>query len=269
VAKPWGAGEVVARRWTAYDAEAISENAAGDVVGPASATDGNLAVFDGTDGRKIKDGGAIPSGASFWTALANFTATPASTSTITMGTDQTATILVGSPLKYTIGGTVYYGMVSAITSNLLTVAGAPLGGDVTALSLGDASRIEQIDIPINTYYEDATDATLIRSDLSTALIWHKSAAYIVRFVAWSLVHDSTTHGQIQVTNGVYGSTLYAVSSTSGGVTIAADATQYSTVVDIDTAKYVLAKGNAIEIAATKNGAGDAHDLLVSIIVVYP
>ena len=62
VAKPWGAGEVVARRWTAYDAEAISENAAGDVVGPASATDGNLAVFDGTDGRKIKDGGAIPSG---------------------------------------------------------------------------------------------------------------------------------------------------------------------------------------------------------------
>jgi hypothetical protein len=208
-------------------------------------------------------------GATFWTALANFTATPASTSTITMGTDQTATIPVGSPLKYTIGGTVYYGMVIAITSNLLTVAGAPLGGDVTALSLGDISRIEQIDIPINTYYEDATDATLIRSDLSTALIWHKSAAYIVRFVAWSLVHDSTTHGQIQVTTGVYGSTLYAVSSTSGGVTIAADATQYSTVVDIDTAKYVLAKGNAIEIAATKNGAGDAHDLLVSIIVVHP
>jgi hypothetical protein len=27
VAKSWGAGEVVARRWTAYDAEAISENA--------------------------------------------------------------------------------------------------------------------------------------------------------------------------------------------------------------------------------------------------
>lgn len=38
--------------------------ASGDVVGPASATDGNLAVFDGATGKIIKDGGAIPAGAS-------------------------------------------------------------------------------------------------------------------------------------------------------------------------------------------------------------
>src|SRR5438132_14388264 len=30
----------------------------GDVVGPSSATDGHLAVFDGTDGKLLKDGGA-------------------------------------------------------------------------------------------------------------------------------------------------------------------------------------------------------------------
>lgn len=35
----------------------------GDVVGPASATDGNLAVFDGATGKLIKDGGA-PGGGS-------------------------------------------------------------------------------------------------------------------------------------------------------------------------------------------------------------
>ncbi len=34
----------------------------GDVVGPASATDNHLAVFDGATGKLIKDGGAIPSG---------------------------------------------------------------------------------------------------------------------------------------------------------------------------------------------------------------
>jgi len=34
----------------------------GDVVGPASATDGHLAVFDGATGKLIKDGGAVPSG---------------------------------------------------------------------------------------------------------------------------------------------------------------------------------------------------------------
>jgi hypothetical protein len=34
----------------------------GDVVGPSSAVDGHLAVFDGTTGKLIKDGGAVPSG---------------------------------------------------------------------------------------------------------------------------------------------------------------------------------------------------------------
>ncbi len=34
----------------------------GDVKGPASATDGNLAVFDGTTGKLIKDGGPVPGG---------------------------------------------------------------------------------------------------------------------------------------------------------------------------------------------------------------
>jgi hypothetical protein len=32
----------------------------GDVAGPAKADDGHLAVFDGTDGKKVKDGGAVP-----------------------------------------------------------------------------------------------------------------------------------------------------------------------------------------------------------------
>lgn len=34
----------------------------GDVVGPGGATDGHLAVFDGTTGRLVKDGGAVPEG---------------------------------------------------------------------------------------------------------------------------------------------------------------------------------------------------------------
>lgn len=34
----------------------------GDVVGPASAVDGHLAVFDTTTGKLIKDGGAVPVG---------------------------------------------------------------------------------------------------------------------------------------------------------------------------------------------------------------
>lgn len=203
-------------------------------------------------------------GATFWTALANFTATPASTSTITMGTDQTATIPVGSPLKYTIGGTVYYGMVTAITSNLLTVAGAPLGGDVTALSLGDISRIEQVDIIVNGYYEDATNTALIGTDLNAALVWRKSKAYAVAYKVWSKVHDSSTHGKATVLINAT-----ELNTAADGLTIAADATWYSTVIDIATAAYDINPTEAIEISVTKGGAGDAHDLVVSIMFVYP
>lgn len=38
-----------------------SAGGSGDVVGPASATSGNLAVFSGTTGKLIADGGAVPS----------------------------------------------------------------------------------------------------------------------------------------------------------------------------------------------------------------
>jgi hypothetical protein len=39
----------------------------GDVVGPGSATDGHLAVFDGSSGKLIKDGGAPPTNPGTWT----------------------------------------------------------------------------------------------------------------------------------------------------------------------------------------------------------
>jgi hypothetical protein len=40
----------------------LSGVGSGDVVGPAGATDGHLAVFDGVTGKLIKDGGAVPTG---------------------------------------------------------------------------------------------------------------------------------------------------------------------------------------------------------------
>jgi len=50
-AKTWPIGTVVSRIW-------VAEEAAELITGPASATDGHLAVFDGTSGKKAKDGGA-------------------------------------------------------------------------------------------------------------------------------------------------------------------------------------------------------------------
>jgi hypothetical protein len=45
-----------------YTPTVIVGSGTGDMLGPASAVDGHLAVFDGTSGKILKDGGAIPVG---------------------------------------------------------------------------------------------------------------------------------------------------------------------------------------------------------------
>jgi len=51
----------------------------GDVVGPASATDGHLAVFDGTTGKLLKGGGVPGSGSGAWTNLGQVVTTASAT----------------------------------------------------------------------------------------------------------------------------------------------------------------------------------------------
>jgi hypothetical protein len=118
-----------------------------------------------------------------WTPETNFTATPASTSTLTMTSDRTSVIQSGYGLKYTIGGTDYYGIVDSITSNLLTVAGVSLSGDVTSLKWCDPTRVVQVDFPlISGTFADAANSTLLSSDAKTAYRWNRSAAYCVKIL---------------------------------------------------------------------------------------
>lgn len=77
----------------------------GDVIGPASAVDNHLAVFDGTTGKLIKDGGAIP------------TATPAGSDTQVQFNDSSA-----------FGGDA--GLTYNKTTDTLTAAGNLLGSNV-------------------------------------------------------------------------------------------------------------------------------------------
>lgn len=199
-----------------------------------------------------------------WAAVTAFVATPASTSTLTMTSDLSATLTVGTPIKYTIGGTVYYGVVSAITSGLLTVAGPPMGGDVTALYYGDKTQVQQVVVMVPGLYEDASSTGLIAADLNSSLVWEKGTAYCVRYRVYSKVHDTGSHGSASVLiNGT------ELNTSAGGLVIAADATWYSTVVDIASAAYDINPGEAIEITSTKAGNGDATDLTVSMTFVTP
>jgi len=201
-----------------------------------------------------------------WTLVpaANYTTTPASTSTLTMAVDMTATIIIGTPLRYTIGGAEYFGICSAIAANLLTVNGAPLSGDVTALYVGTPDKVTQMVINVPSTYEDDSCTTLVATDLKMNIVWQKVKSYLVKYTAWSLVHDTGTDGQVSVRiNGT------EVNTTAGGLTIAADATLYSTVVDIATAAYDINNGETIEITYVKGGKGDATDLTMTLIFVTP
>lgn len=259
----------------------LSNSGAGNGKIPIGKTDGTFNVATLTAGANVTitngDGtisiAAASGGASFWTALTattDFATTGASTSTITMNTDQTAIIPVGSPIKFTLNGTVYYAKCTALAANLMTIRGAPLdttAGHLTAVSWGDSSRItkEPFVISVPGYYEDADNATLLATDLSTYIKWTAPKAYCIGYDVISKVHDShATHGKVTVLINATD-----LNTAADGLTIAADATWYSTVVDIATAAYDINPTEMIEIAVKKGGNGDAHDLTVELIFVYP
>jgi len=152
----------------------------------------------------------------------SFTATPASTSTLTMTSDRTAAIKAGYGVRYTIGGTAYYGVITAMASNLMTIAGASLSGDVTALAYTKTGII-QMPILIPGYYEDATSAALLAEDLGQTLIWQQGPAYMVRALMYSRVVDSSSDGYANVRQGAAIATGTAQSGDGTHITLAAGA----------------------------------------------
>jgi len=224
---------------------------------------------DGTHGAVTATSvnGALiaPASGASWAQVpaASFTAAPASTSTITMLSDLTASIKPRMSLKYVIGGVTYYGIVSAIAANLLTVNGAPLGGNVTALYYGGGT-VRQMVVSIPGTYEDASNTALITSDLKSSLVWSLPVSYCARYRVYSNTVDTGTKGKASVRlNGT------ELNTSAGGLTLTAATTWYSTVVDIDTSAYDINPGEAIEATSIKNGNGDAADLTVEMIFVTP
>lgn len=239
----------------------------GDImVAPAAGDLDRLAI--GTDGYVLGANACETLGAGWgkfgWFKETNFTATPASTSTLTMTADRSAIIKVGCGLKYTIGGTVYYGMVTAITSNLLTLAGASMGGDVTALYWCDPSRVVQVDFFVSGSFADAANTALLNSDMNTAFDWNLGKAYCV-CIRHKVKTDDSGANQPRVTISIAGSVV-GTSNSNAGEAVAE--TWTSTVVGINASNYDINPDEAIEIVTDANGSNDdASNLTVSAIFV--
>jgi hypothetical protein len=194
---------------------------------------------------------------------ASFTATPASTSTITMLSDLTAKILVRKSLKYVIGGTTYYGQCGAIAAGLLTVNGAPLGGDVTALYYG-GGILSQLSYDASVFSDGTANTLPLKTGTVYTIRWKKPKSYLVLYEAYQTIHDTGAHGKVTIKiNGT------EVNTSAGGLVIAGDATWYSTIVNIATAAYDINDGEDLTIVVTEGGNADGYGLMVNVVMLTP
>lgn len=241
------------------------------VTGPSSPAAGYDLIFVGTDDKLyVKTSGGVETAVgvsdSKWTEETSFTGTPASTSTLTMTADRTGTIKVGMGLKYVISSVTYYGIVTAITSGLLTIAGAPLSSTVSELYWCDASRVIQADFFVPGAFADAANTGLLASDARTKFRWSLGQAYCVQILHTVRVDDSGAN-QPRVTISINGSVVGTDNSSAGQ---AVAETWTPTVVGINVSNYDINTGEAIEIVTDDYGSNnDATDLTVSALFVIP
>jgi hypothetical protein len=262
-----------------YVAHRIASNA-GDILIASNA--GRLVpLHKGVDGTVLTLVSGLPAwataggGASKWTALVattDFSTTAASTSTITMATDKTATIKSGMAIKFTLSGTAYYAIVSAITANLMTIAGAPLttdAGALTALSYGLLPPHKEL-IQIPGYWSSAADTAMMLNQLALPYVWRGARAYLVQIGAYSRTTDTgASKPRINARLGATTTDYVSTSNTNTGPEVAASATWYRTGIDIATAKYAVSFGDTVELKTDANGTNDdASDLTVELVFVW-
>ena len=199
-------------------------------------------------------------GSGGWVSVptASFTSTPASTSTLTFGTDHSSIIKAGMAIKYTIAAVTYYGVITTMASNLMTIAGPPLGAAVTALYYGGGT-VRNVEFVISGAI-GATSTTLLAATRKAPYVWRYQPSYLVRNGFWAYTCDT---GGMSCSALVGGATLG-----TGYVALTADKTWYGSVVDILPAAYDVVYGTTIEISQVASSA-DASGLVALLTFVTP
>lgn len=237
--------------------------AAGDVMKIRSEGSGNWRCSS----YQRANGQPLTGASSKWSQLiatTDFSTTAASTSTITMVTDETANIRPGMAIKFKLSGTIYYAICTAIAADLLTIAGAPLTTDAGALTelyySSMHGQVIQVPILIPGYFADTSDTALLSNDNLQYLRWNQSKAYLVLLSATQKVADSGSENTVNCS--IAGSNVFSTALTLDGTA----GTWANTVIAVTTANYDVNYGEAIEIAVTKVGNGDCRDL--SLILTF-
>jgi hypothetical protein len=205
-----------------------------------------------------------------WTEVgaSKYTATPASTSTITMS--DTSDFLVGYPVRYQYSGSTYYGIVTAVSANaLLTIAGAPLnvGAALQNLYVGRPERVVQRHFFIDTAFGSAVQ-DIFASVTYERFRWELADAYLVSFAATSGEADTgATEPKINVK--IAGS-LVSTNDSNNGLQLSSTAGTWTanSAVAVNTNYYDIARGDAVDIRCTAAGTnGDAECMSVDLTFV--
>lgn len=130
--------------------KSLISSGGGDVVGPAVAVDGNLAVFDGVTGKLIKDGGSPSAGsADGWVAASgtwSYSSADSPTFVISVNADVTNELHAGMKVKLTQTTTKYF---------IITNVGV-FGGGVTLVTVYGGTDYTLLNAAIsNPYYSPA------------------------------------------------------------------------------------------------------------------
>ena len=204
-----------------------------------------------------------------WTTISatKYTTTPASTSTVTFS--DTSNLAVGKPVRYTYGGTTYYGIITAVANNaLMTIAGAPLdvGQSLTNLEIGTPGQVVIMDLLVPGTYADNTE-DILAGTANQHIRWRKSAAYLVAFSATHKTAD-TGAAQPKLNVKVDGNLISTQDSNAGLQLSTSGAWVDSSAVAISTGNYAVSFNSALELRVTAAGTnGNAANLSTSLVFV--
>ena len=159
---------------TNNDWSLIQTNIDGAVIGPATVTNGNIAVFDGTSGKIIRDGGAIPivnngtltmATSGIATGSATFTANQSTGSTFTVAVPGT-NIAEGTRTSTTVPITSSTGTGATLSAATTSLAGVMTSADKTKLD-GIAAGA-QVNVATNLGYTAAATTGTVTSSTGTS-----------------------------------------------------------------------------------------------------
>ena len=192
-----------------------------------------------------------------WRVLAlgtDYTAAPPTTSTITVTAATVAAAPAGTPVRFKVGGSALYGIVTISTGTTLTISGPSISATLTELCLGTPEMVKHAHIvaPV-TYGAQTTQMT------GGQWIWLGPPASIVAYQMQASTVYATTKPVVQVRVNASGTYV-----SSSGLTITAANTIYTpTAATYSSTGYAVTYGQVIEPwVPTTAGTGTAGTYLM-------